>query len=66
MASYTAQAASMMSVLNLSRSYHGFVSRVTILVEARAYLGGDGAQKELCSVVDRLSEATREWKRSST
>lgn len=40
----------MMLVLNLSRSYNQSAFYVTVHAEAGAHLGGDGAQKELCSV----------------
>jgi hypothetical protein len=40
----------MMLVLNLSRSYNSRPFTLLSHAEARAYLGGDGAQKELCSV----------------
>ena len=35
----------MISVLDLSLSYHGLAFTFLFLVEARAYLEGDGAQK---------------------
>ena len=47
-----------MLVLNLSRGYHGLVLRMSHL-EARAYLGCDGAQKKCAPLRWQISGATR-------
>jgi hypothetical protein len=47
----------MISVLNLSRSHHGLSFASLSHAEARAYLVGDGSQKELLCCVALMDEA---------
>ena len=53
-----------MLVLNLSRGYHGLVLRMSHL-EARAYLGSDGAEKNCAPLRWQISGATRSLRNGS-